>query len=85
MGSIEDAYDDAMAESFFSFSERELLSRRPFSSQAEARMACFTSIAAFRNPLRLRSGLGYRSPIDHERRHHDDEAAALIPQPAQIH
>ncbi|MGI3900123.1 MAG: IS3 family transposase, partial [Janthinobacterium lividum] len=37
------------------------------SSQAEARMACFTYIEAFYNPLRLHSRLGYRSPIDYER------------------
>ncbi len=64
MGSVGDAYDNAMAESFFSTLECELLSRRSFCSQAEARMACFTYIEGFYNPLRLHSGLGYRSPID---------------------
>ncbi|MGI4765428.1 MAG: IS3 family transposase [Janthinobacterium lividum] len=84
MGSVGDAYDNAMAESFFSTLECELLGRRSFSSQAEARMACFTYIEAFYNPLRLHSRLGYRSPIDYERCYHDDQAAALIPQPAQV-
>ncbi len=83
MGSVGDAYDNAMAESFFSTLECELLSRRSFSSQAEARMACFTYIEAFYNPLRLHSGLGYRSPVDYERCYNDDQAAALIPRPAQ--
>lgn len=41
MGSVGDADDNAMAESFFSTLECELLSRRSFTSQAEARMACF--------------------------------------------
>ena len=36
-----DAYDNAMAESFFSTLEAELLSRRQFASQAEAKMALF--------------------------------------------
>ena len=49
MGSVGDAYDNAMAESFISTLECELLSRRSFSSQAEARMACFTYIEAFYN------------------------------------
>jgi putative transposase len=44
MGSVGDAYDNAMAESFFSTLEAELLSRRRFTSQAEARMACFSYI-----------------------------------------
>ncbi len=43
MGRVGDAYD-AMAESFFSTLEAELLSRRRFASQAEARMACFSYI-----------------------------------------
>ena len=66
MGSVGDAYDNAMAESFFSTLEAELLSRRRFASQAEARMACFTYIEGWYNPARLHSGLGYRSPITYE-------------------
>jgi len=41
MGSVGDAYDNAMAESFFATLEREVLNRRRFKSQAEARMALF--------------------------------------------
>jgi len=41
MGSVGDAYDNAMAESFFASLERELLNRRRFQSQAEAKMAVF--------------------------------------------
>jgi putative transposase len=66
MGSVGDAYDNAMAESFFSTLEAELLSRRRFTSQAEARMACFSYIEGWYNPVRLHSGLGYRSPITYE-------------------
>ncbi len=44
MGSVGDAYDNAMAESFFSTLEAELLSRRRFASQAAARMARFSFI-----------------------------------------
>ena len=44
MGSVGDAYDNAMAKSFFSTLEAELLSRRRFASQAEARMACFSYV-----------------------------------------
>ena len=41
MSSIEDAYDNAMAESFFATLERELSSRRWFRSQAEEKIAVF--------------------------------------------
>ena len=66
MGSVGDAYDNAMCESFFATLECELLDRRRFASQAEARMACFSFIEGWYNPVRLHSALGYRSPISYE-------------------
>jgi len=66
MGSVGDAYDNAMAESFFSTLEAELLSRRRFTSQAEARMACFSYVEGWYNPVRLHSSLGCRSPMAYE-------------------
>jgi putative transposase len=66
MGSVGDAYDNAMCESFFATLECELLERRRFASQAEARMACFSFIEAWYNPVRLHSSLGYRSPMVYE-------------------
>jgi putative transposase len=66
MGSVGDAYDNAMCESFFATLECELLDRRRFASQAEARMACFSFIEGWYNPVRLHSALGYRSPIAYE-------------------
>jgi putative transposase len=68
MGSVGDAYDNAMCESFFATLECELLDRRRFRSQAEARMAVFTFIEGWYNPHRRHSGLGYLSPINYERR-----------------
>jgi putative transposase len=69
MGSVGDAYDNAMAESFFATLECELLDRHRFKTQAEARMAVFEFIEGFYNPRRRHSSLGYLSPIDYERRH----------------
>ena len=69
MGSVGDAYDNAMAESFFATLECELLDRRRFKTQAEARRAVFEFIEGFYNPRRRHSSLGYLSPIDFERRH----------------
>ena len=66
MGSVGDAYDNAMCESFFATLECELLDRRRFASQAEAKMACFSFIEGWYNPVRLHSALGYRSPMAYE-------------------
>jgi putative transposase len=67
MGSVGDAYDNALAESFFATLECELLDRNRFCNQVEARMAVFQFIEGWYNPHRLHSGLGYLSPIDFER------------------
>ena len=66
MGSVGDAYDNAMCESFFATLECELLDRRRFTSQAEAKMACFSFIEGWYNPVRLHSSLSYRSPMAYE-------------------
>ena len=68
MGSTGDAYDNAMAESFFATLETELLARRRFQSQAEARMATFEWLEGWYNPHRRHSALRYLSPINYERR-----------------
>ena len=44
MGSVGDAYDTAMCESFFATLECELLERRRFTSQADAKMACVSYV-----------------------------------------
>jgi len=62
MGSVGDAYDNAMCESFFATLECELLDRRKFRTKAEARMACFELIEGWYNPSRRHSALGYKSP-----------------------
>jgi putative transposase len=68
MGSVGDAYDNAMCESFFATLECELLDRCRFATQAEARTAVFDFIEGFYNPRRRHSALGYLSPLDYERR-----------------
>jgi len=67
MGSVGDAYDNALCESFFATLECELLDRSRFRSQAEARMAVFDFIEGFYNPRRRHSALGHLSPINFER------------------
>ena len=66
MGSVGDAYDNAMAESFFATLECELIDRRSWKTKAQARTALFTWIETWYNPRRLHSALGYRSPMQFE-------------------
>ena len=68
MGSVGDAYDNAMAESFFARLECELIARRSWKTKEEARSAVFTWIESWYNPRRRHSALGYLSPNQFERR-----------------
>ncbi len=77
MGSVGDAYDNAMAESFFATLEREVLDRRRFKTHAEARMAIFEWLEGWYNPHRRHSSLGYLSPINYERKLLTTETAAI--------
>lgn len=70
-GSVGDAYDNAMCESFFATLECELIDRHRFRSHTEARMAVFHFIEGFYNPTRRHSTLGYLSPLEYERRRDD--------------
>lgn len=67
MGSVGDAYDNAMAESFFATLECELLNRRRFKTQVEARHAIFRFIEGWYNPHRRHSSLGNISPVSYEK------------------
>ena len=69
MGSVGDAYDNAMCESFFATLETELIERKRFKNQAEARMAVFDFIEAWYNPRRRHSALGQMSPTNYEEMH----------------
>ncbi len=68
MGSVGDAYDNALAESFFATLETELIDRGRWRTVAEARLAVFDYIECFYNPRRRHSALGYLSPAAYERR-----------------
>jgi transposase InsO family protein len=52
MGSVGDAYDNALCESFFATLECELLDRVRFRTPAVARMAIFEFIEGWYNPHR---------------------------------
>jgi putative transposase len=69
MGSVGDAYDNALCESFFATLECELLDRHRFRTQVEARLAVFDFIEGWYNPRRRHSALDYLSPMIYERSH----------------
>jgi putative transposase len=79
MGSVGDAYDNAMAESFFATLECELLDRTRLETQAEARLAIFEWIEGWYNPARRHSSIGYRSPNEFERRFAPSEEVGAPP------
>ncbi len=68
MGSVGDAYDNALCESFFATLECELLDRRRFATQIEARLAVFDFIEGWYNLHRRHSALAYLSPFAYEQR-----------------
>jgi putative transposase len=67
MGTVGDAYDNAMAESFFASLECELIDRRSWKNKTEARLAVFTWIESWYNPTRRHSGIGYFGPSQKSR------------------
>lgn len=81
MGTVGDAYDNAMAESFFATLECELIARRSWKSKAEAKTAVFTWIEGWYNPRRRHSALGHLSPMNFERLRIGQEHVAPQPSP----
>ena len=83
MGTVGDAYDNAMAESFFASLECELIARRSWKTKTEARMAVFTWIESWYNPHRRHSALNYLSPNNFERKHNEkviEAESQIIPE-----
>jgi len=76
MGSVGDALDNAMAESFFGTLQLELLDRRHWETRAELASAIFEYIEAFYNPRRRHSSIGNLSPVEFEARHTNTAVAA---------
>ena len=69
MGSVGDAYDNALCESFFATLECELLDRTRLRTPEEAESAVFEFIEGWYNSCRRHSALNYESPIEYECKH----------------
>lgn len=76
MGSISDAYDNALAESFIASLKTELLHGRSWPTRESVRVAVFEYIETFYNPRRRHSALGYLSPMEYEEVRIGEEAVA---------
>ena len=61
-----DCYDNAVAESFFSTLEFELLMKNDWHTREDARRAIFRYIEVWYNRRRRHSTLGYVSPAEYE-------------------
>jgi putative transposase len=79
MGTVGDAYDNAMAESFFASLECELIARRTWETKTQARLDIFTWIEGWYNPRRRHSGVGQMSPNNFERKHADTKNQGKTP------
>jgi putative transposase len=82
MGSVGDAYDNAVAERFFATLGCELLARHRFRTRTEARVAVFDYLEGFYNSHCRHSALGQLSPTDDERSH---QAPYAPTQPCPVH
>jgi putative transposase len=69
MGTVGDALDNAVAESFFATLECELLDRHHWPDRQTLRTAIFDFIEVFYNRQRRHSTLDYTSPADYEQQH----------------
>lgn len=71
-GTVGDALDSTMAESFFATLQTELLDQRPWPTRAALTTAIFDYIEGFYNRRRRHSALAYLSPDEYEMRRHED-------------
>lgn len=68
MGSKGDAFDNAVAESFFATIKKELVHRQSWPTRRDLGSAVFEYVEAFYNRQRRHSTLGYLSPEEYEQK-----------------
>jgi putative transposase len=76
MGTVGDALDNAVAESFFATLECELFDRHDWPTRQGLRTAVFDFIEVFYNRQRRHSTLDYASPATYEQQHLSPAPAA---------
>lgn len=75
MGTVGDALDNAVAESFFATLQTELLDRNTWLTRRSLSSAIFDYIEGFYNRRRRHSALGYMSPMEYEAAWSEREAS----------
>lgn len=76
LGSVGDAFDNAMVESFWARLQTELLNTQKWKTRTELSTAIFDWIEVFYNRTRRHSSLGNISPAEFEKRHQQQPHAA---------
>ncbi len=71
-------WDNAVVESFFGTLKTESIHRQSFPCRRQARDEIADYIEFFYNPRRRHSSLGYISPNEFERRHHENKQQRLV-------
>lgn len=73
MGSVGDAFDNAVVESFFGTLQLELLDQHRWATREQLAQAIFEWLEAWYNPKRRHSYCGWLSPADYEAAHRSVE------------
>ena len=77
VGSVGDAYDNALAESFLDSFKTELINDRVWRTRSQLELAVVEYIGWY-NHARLHESLGHIPPLEHEERHSLREATTLV-------
>ncbi len=76
MGTVGDAYDNALIEAFWARLQTELLNRKKWRTRIELSTALFDYLEIFHNRTRRHSALGMLTPIEFEKVNNQTEQAA---------
>ena len=76
LGTIGDAFDNAVVESFWARMQTELLNRRKWRTRVELSTEIFDWTLVFYNRVRRHSSIGMQSPINFEKLHQQLTTAA---------
>ena len=82
IGTVGDALDNALAESFVDSYKTELIADRVWRTNAQLELATVEYVGWF-NHRRLHSSIGNRPPVEHEREYWQRLALGFEPGPAQ--
>ena len=82
VGTVGDAYDNALAESFVDSYKTELIADRVWRTRAQLELATVDYVGWF-NHRRLHTSIGNRPPVEHEREYWQRFALGFEPLPAQ--